>query len=202
MIKNRYIYISKEEAKKGTALVFAVTDEPIKNMEEYFKGKACLFVGEDLPHYITYLESENTIREATEEEKLARNQRVLSDNEILNENGVIEAYDPYSQKIIDNKIVDKTREDYINENLITLDSEKNKARNQREGEMKSVDLYDKAVLRGDIEETEDMKKERDEYRRKWLELPNSYDDINTPIEDLYPQKPFAIRYFNNNSVFY
>lgn len=201
MIKNRYIYISKEEAKKGTALVFAVTDEPIKNMEEYFEGRACLFVGEDLPHYITYLESENTIREATEEEKLSRNQRVLSDNEIVNKNGVIETYDPYSQKIIDNEIVDKTRGDYINENLITLDSEKNKARNQRETEMKSVDLYDKAVLRGDIEETEDMKKERDEYRKKWLELPNSYDDINIPIEELYPQKPSAIGYFTNNFVF-
>ncbi|MGL5057299.1 MAG: hypothetical protein ACRC6A_08060, partial [Fusobacteriaceae bacterium] len=146
MIKNRYIYISKEEAKKGTALVLAVTDEPIKNMEEYFEGRACLFIGEDLPHYITYLENENTIKEATEEEKLARNQRILSDNEILNENGVIEAYDPYSQKIIDNEIIDKTRDDYINENLITLDSEKNKARNQRKNEMKSVDLYDKAVL--------------------------------------------------------
>ncbi|MGL5098435.1 MAG: hypothetical protein ACRC6B_00080, partial [Fusobacteriaceae bacterium] len=74
MVENKYIYISKEEAKKGTALVFAVTDEPIKNMEEYFEGRACLFIGEDLPHFITYLEDKNIIREATEEEKLARNQ--------------------------------------------------------------------------------------------------------------------------------
>lgn len=201
MNKNKYIYLSKEEAKKGVTLVYAVEHEPIKNMDEYFEGKACLFIGEDLPHYITYLENENTIREATEEEKLSRNQRELNDNEIINKNGIIESYDPYTQKIINNEIFDKTREDYINENLITLDSEKNKARNQREIEMKSVDLYDKAVLRGDIKETEEMKKERDDYRKYWLELPNSYDDINIPIEELYPQKPSIIAYFNNNSVF-
>ncbi|MGL5990048.1 DUF4376 domain-containing protein [Cetobacterium sp.] len=201
MVENKYIYISKEEAKKGTALVFAVTDEPIKNMEEYFEGRACLFVGEDLPHFITYLEDKNIIREATEEEKLARNQRTLNENEIINKNGVIELYDTYTQKIINNEIIDKTRDDYINENLITLDSEKNKARNQRKNEMKSVDLYDKAVLRGDIEESEDMKKERDEYRRKWLELPNSYENIIIPIEELYPQKPLVIEYFNNSSAF-
>ena len=201
MSKNKYIYLSKEEAKKGVTLVYAVEHEPIKNMDEYFEGKACLFIGEDLPHYITYLDNDNTVREATEEEKLSRNQRELSDNEIVNKNGIIESYDPHTQKIIDNEIFDKTREDYINENLITLNSEKNKARNQREIEMKSVDLYDKAVLRGDINETEEMKKERDDYRKCWLELPNFYDDINIPIEELYPQKPSIIAYFNNNSVF-
>lgn len=201
MIKNRYIYISKEEAKKGVALVYAVLNEPIANMEEYFEDKACLFIGEDLPHFITYLEEENTIREATEEEKLERNQRTLGENEIINENGKIEAYDSYTQKIIENQVVDKTRQDYISEGLISVDSEKNKARNQRETEMKAVDLYDKAVLRGDLKETEEMKKERDTYRKKWLELPNLYDDINIPIEELYPQKPSIIAYFNNISVF-
>ena len=113
MIKNRYIYISKEEAKKGVALVYTVSDEPVANMEEYFEGKACLFVGEDLPHFITYLEDENTIREATEEEKLERNQRILAGNEIINENGKIEAYDSYTQKIVNNKIVNNRNMCYI-----------------------------------------------------------------------------------------
>ena len=65
MSKNKYIYLSKEEARKGVALVYAVTEESIKNMDEYFERKACLFIGEDLPHYITYLENENTILEET-----------------------------------------------------------------------------------------------------------------------------------------
>lgn len=43
MDKHKYIYISKEEAKKGVALVYAVTEEPIENMDEYFEKKlVCL----------------------------------------------------------------------------------------------------------------------------------------------------------------
>lgn len=192
---NKYIYLSKEEAKKGIALVYSVTKEPIQDMDEYFEGKACLFMGEDLPHYITYLEKENTIREATEEEKLSRNQRELNDNEIINKEGLIEAYNPYNQKIINNEIFDKTREDYITEKTMTLDSEKEKARAEREKQLRALDLYDKAVIRGDIKETEEMKKERDKFRKAWLEIPNNYDDINIPIEELYPVPIEDIAYF-------
>lgn len=192
---NKYIYLSKEEAKKGIALVYAVTKEPIQNMDEYFEGKACLFIGADLPHFITYLENENTIRESTEEEKLSRNQRELNDNEIINKNGIIESYNPYTQKIINNEIFDKTREDYVDEGIITLDSEKEKARIEREKQLRALDLYDKAVLRGDIKETEEMKKERDIFRKSWLEIPNNYDDVNIPIEELYPIPIESIVYF-------
>lgn len=191
---NKYIYISKEEAKKGVALVYAVTEEPIQNMDEYFEKKACLFIGQDLPHFITYLENENTVREATEEEKLERGQRQLSKNEIL-KNGKIISYNMNTQKVVNNEIIDKTREDYISEGAITLDSEKEKARTEREKQLRALDLYDKAVLRGDIMETEEMKKNRDEFRKSWLEIPNNYDDINIPIEEFYPIPIESILYF-------
>lgn len=191
---NKYIYISKEEAKKGVALVYAVTEEPIQNMDEYFEKKACLFIGQDLPHFITYLENENTIREATEEEKLERGQRQLAKNEIL-KNGKIISYNMNTQKVVNDEIIDKTREDYISEGAITLDSEKEKARTEREKQLRALDLYDKAVLRGDIMETEEMKKNRDEFRKSWLEIPNNYDDINIPIEEFYPIPIESILYF-------
>lgn len=191
---NKYIYISKEEAKKGVALVYAVTEEPIQNMDEYFEKKACLFIGQDLPHFITYLENENTIREATEEEKLERRQRQLAKNEIL-KNGKIISYNMNTQKVVNDEIIDKTREDYISEGAITLDSEKEKARTEREKQLRALDLYDKAVLRGDITETEEMKKNRDEFRKFWLEIPNNYDDVNIPIEELYPIPIESIVYF-------
>lgn len=194
MDKHKYIYISKEEAKKGIALVYAVTEEPIQNMDEYFEKKACLFIGQDLPHFITYLENENMVREATEEEKLERGQRQLSQNEIL-KNGKIISYDINTQKIVNNEIIDKTREDYIVEEIITLESEKEKARAEREKQLRALDLYDKAVLRGDIIETEEMKKERDTFRKSWLEIPNTYDDVNIPIEELYPIPIESIVYF-------
>lgn len=193
-MNKKYIYISREQAKKGVSCVFAVMDEPIKNMAEYFEGKACLFIGEDLPHFITYLPELDTIREATEEEKLERNQKSLAENELLID-GKIVSYDPYSQKIVDGAIVEKIREDYIQEGIITLETEKEKARVEREKVFIALDLYDKAVLRGDIQESPEGKEARDTFRQAWLELPNNYVDINTPIESLYPTLPAIIAYF-------
>lgn len=193
-MSKKYIYISREQAKKGVSCVFAVKDEPIKNMAEYFEGKACLYVGGDLPHFITYLPELDTIREATEEEKLQRNQRKLAENELLKDGKII-SYDPYSQKVIDGNIVEKTREDYIQEGLITLETEKEKARMEREKVFNALDLYDKAVLRGDIEESVEGKAARDSFREAWLELPNNYADLSTPIEELYPVLPAIIAYF-------
>lgn len=193
-MSKKYIYISREQAKKGVSCVFAVMDEPIKNMAEHFEGKACLYVGEDLPHFITYLPELDTIREATEEEKLQRNQRSLSENELLID-GKIVSYDTYRQKIVDGNIVEKTRDDYIQEGIITLETEKAKARAERENIFNALDLYDKAVLRGDIEESPEGKEARDTFRQAWLELPNNYTDINTPIEELYPTLLAIIAYF-------
>ena len=193
-MSKKYIYISREQAKQGVSCVFMVSDTPVKNMAEYFEGKACLYVGEDLPHFITYLPELDTIREATEEEKLERNQRKLSENELLID-GKITSYDPYSQKVINNEIIEKTREDYIAEGLITLETEKAKARTEREKIFTALDLYDKAVLRGDIQESEEGKATRDTFRLAWLELPNNYTDLNTPIEELYPVLPAIIAYF-------
>ena len=58
-----------------------------------------------------------------------------------------------------------------------------------------LDLYDKAVLRGDIQESEEGKKARDEFRQVWLELPNNYSDLSIEIESLYPVLPAIIAYF-------
>ena len=193
-MSKKYIYISREQAKKGVSCVFAVKDEPIKNMAEYFEGKACLYVGEDLPHFITYLPETDTIREATEEEKLERNQRKLAENEFLKD-GKIVSYNPYSQKVVDNEILEKTREDYIQEGIITLETEKEKARAEREKIFNALDLYDKAVLRGDIQESPEGKEARDTFRQAWLELPNNYTDLSTPIEELYPVLSAIIAYF-------
>lgn len=193
-MSKKYIYISREQAKKGVSCVFMVSDTPVQNMAEYFEGKACLYVGEDLPHFITYLPEADTIREATEEEKLSRQQRTLAENELLID-GKIVSYDTYSHKVIDGAVVEKTREDYIVEGLITLETEKAKARAEREKIFNALDLYDKAVLRGDIQESAEGKATRDEFRQAWLELPNTYTDLNTPIEELYPTLLAIIAYF-------
>lgn len=189
-----YIYLDREKAKEGITLVYGVFEERKEDYKEFYEQKALEYEGNNLPHFITYIVEEDSIREATEEEKLERGQRQLAPNEIL-KNGKIISYDIATQKIVNNEIIDKTREDYIVEGIITLESEKEKARMEREKQLRALDLYDKAVLRGDIKETEDMKKERDKFRKAWLEIPNNYDDINIPIEELYPMPIESIVYF-------
>lgn len=189
-----YIYLDKEKAKEGIALVYGAFEEKKENYNEYYEHKAIEYIGNNLPYFITYISEENTIREATEEEKLERGQRQLAPNEIL-KNGKIIPYDINTQKIVNDEIVDKIREDYIAEGVITLESEKEKIRIERERQLRALDLYDKAVLRGDIKETEEMRKERDNFRKSWLEIPNNYDDVNIPVEELYPMPIESIVYF-------
>lgn len=90
-MSKKYIYLSKEEAKKGIALVYEVKDKALNENEikNKYGEKYCLYIGEDLPHYITYVEDGNTVREATEEEKLERGERGLYNGEIY-VNGRIE----------------------------------------------------------------------------------------------------------------
>lgn len=189
-----YIYLDRERAKKGIALVLGASEKRIENYTEYFEKKGVEFIGDNIPYYITYVSELDTVREATDEEMLQRNQRELKENEVLI-NGKIIDYDINFQKIVNNMIVDKTREDYINEKVITLDSEKLKARIEREKDLNAIDLYDKAVLRGDIVETPKDKKERDLFRNAWLEIPNNYTDLSIPIEQLYPIPTEKIKYF-------
>jgi len=77
----------------------------------------------------------------------------------------------------------------------TLEVEKKKARTHRLTAFQALDLYDKAVLRGDIQETEEEKIERDTFRQQWLAVPDNYTDIAIPIEQSYPIMPNFIEYF-------
>lgn len=91
---------------------------------------------------------------------------------------------------------------FDNEKLlnITLESEKEKARSHRHQAFQSLDLYDKAVLRGDIEESEDQKLQRDIFRTEWLQVPNNYTSLSTPIEESYPIMPRTLKQFTNMEV--
>ncbi|UUV18058.1 hypothetical protein NRK67_12270 [Fusobacteria bacterium ZRK30] len=192
-----YIYLDREKAKEGVSLVYEVSETKIENYEEYFEGNAVEFYGEDLPHFITYLEETDSIREATEEEKLKRGDRVLNDGEVLM-NGKIVSYDSYSQKIVDDQIVEKTRQDYITEGEITLESEKEKARTQREKEYAAYHKLANNIFMG-IEEalTEDDSANIKVWHKAWKDVPGNYTNINIPIEGMYPKRSDRINYYYN-----
>ena len=110
-----YIYLDREEAKKGFALVLGASETKIEDYKNHYGGRAIEYVGDDIPHYITFDETTDTIREATETEKLERNQITLEDNQVIIDNQIY-TYDKKYQKVVDNKIIDKTLKELLEEN--------------------------------------------------------------------------------------
>lgn len=192
--EKQYFYIDKEYADRFfKAKVIATFEQPLKNPAQYFNKEVYCHIGKDIPFYITI--EKDKIREATEFEKYQRKQRVLEENEYISDNQIL-TYDTTFEYIDHQGIKQtKTRKQLVDEKIITLESEKEKARAEREKGLQALDLYDKAVLRGDIVETPEGKISRDNYRTAWLELPNNYVDVMIPIETLYPVAPAAIKYF-------
>lgn len=122
-----YIYLDREEAKKGFALVLGISETKTEDYKNHYEGRAIEYIGDDIPHYITYVEASDTIREATETEKVERNQITLGDNQVIIDNKIY-TYDKKYQKVVDNKIIDKTLKELLEENLITLDEIKEQKR--------------------------------------------------------------------------
>ncbi|AVQ20719.1 hypothetical protein [Fusobacterium necrophorum] len=121
-----YIYLDKQQAKKNTALVKWCYETRLEN---YNQEELVEYIANDIPHFITYVEETDSIREATEEEKLARKQIELADNEVIIDN-VIYNYDKKYQKVVNNQIVDKSLKELVEEGIITLDYAKNKKREE------------------------------------------------------------------------
>ncbi len=190
----KYFYLDREKAKKGITLVFLVSEEKKENYKEYFEDTAVEFRGGDIPYFITYQEETDTIREATEEEKLKRGQRPLYDNEAVIDGKIME-YNPSTQKVVEDEIVEKIREDYILEGIVTLESEKDKARSQRERELNALDILDAKIAVGRDTLTEEEKEEVDTWYETWKDIPNDYSDIEVPIEESYPERPSKVNYY-------
>ena len=124
-----FFYVDKEEAKYGNSLILATNNEKIVDYKNVLGGNAIEFVGENLPFYITYDEKTNSIREATELEKLSRGQLVLEENQVIINNQII-TYDLNFQKVVDGKVVNKTNKELIENGIISLEKLKEKKREE------------------------------------------------------------------------
>lgn len=193
---NRVIRLDDE---RDLSEFFASTFDEIIQLIKLSYPESLLWVGElteDLPNDLIYDETTGFVRTMTDKELIDLTPKELAKNEYL-VGDKIETFDTIYEYIDEHGVKQtKTREQLIKEKIITLETEKEKARREREKAFEALDLYDKAVLRGDIVESEESKKARDEYRKAWLELPNNYVDITIPIETLYPEMPKIIEYFN------
>lgn len=192
---NRVINLTDE---RDLSEFYADTFEEIVQLIKLAYPNSLLWVGElteDLPNDLIYDETTGFVRAMTDKELIDLTPKELAENEYL-VGDKIATFDTIYEYIDEHGIKQtKTREQLIKEKIITLETEKEKARREREKAFEALDLYDKAVLRGDIIESEEGKKARDEFRTAWLELPNNYTDITVPIEELYPETPKIIKYF-------
>ncbi|KYM50708.1 hypothetical protein A2U11_08340 [Fusobacterium necrophorum subsp. funduliforme] len=121
-----YIYLDKQQAKKNTALVKWCYETRLEN---YNQEEVVEYIANDIPHFITYVEETDSIREATEEEKLARKQIELADNEVIIDNRIY-SYDKKYQKVVNSQIVDKSLKELVEEGIITLEDVKNRKREE------------------------------------------------------------------------
>ena len=122
-----FYYIDKIEAIKGNSLILATHSDRLKNFKEVLGENAIEYNENSLPFYITYDEKTNTIREATEVEKVKRGHLKLEDNQIVINNQII-TYDKKYQKIVEDKVVNKTLKELIDENIITFEEAKHQKR--------------------------------------------------------------------------
>ena len=124
-----FIYLSKEKAKKGISLTIATSDTKINNFIELYGDDVIEYEATSIPQFVTYDENNNTIREATELEKVERGQLVLEENQAIINNQII-TYDKDYQKIVDGKIVDKNITELLENGLITLAEVKEQKRQE------------------------------------------------------------------------
>jgi len=100
-------------------------------------------------------------------------------------------------RYIDDELVNinPTRAMCIADGTLTIESEKEKSRMQREREFDALDILDaKVAVERDLLTTEE-KVEIDIWYAAWKEIPNNYTDIKVPIEELYPERPSKVDYY-------
>lgn len=124
-----YYYVDKIEAIKGNSLVLAMRSDKIKNYKNVLGENAVEYSGDSLPFFVTYDSKTDTIKESTELEKVKRGQLHLAENQIIIDNQII-TYDKKHQKIVDDKVVNKSLKELIDENIITFEEAKHQKRRE------------------------------------------------------------------------
>ena len=124
-----FFYLNKNEAKKGISLTIATSGIKINDFINLYGDDVVEYEAVSIPQFITYNEENNTIREATELEKLSRGQLVLEENQVIINNQII-TYDLNFQKVVDGKVVNKTNKELIENGIISLEKLKEKKREE------------------------------------------------------------------------
>jgi hypothetical protein len=170
-------YLHKENLKQGILTTYA---EPNDKTIEY--EAMCL------PLFPILDKDGVTVREMTGKELVQFEKRVLRNNEVIIGDDII-SYNIDTQKVVDGVIVDKTRQEMIDDGFITLETELSKIRNERSKVFKAWDIYKTNCSIG-VHTFDD---ELLTWYNEWLDLPANYTDITD--EPVYPVTPSEISYY-------
>lgn len=131
----------------------------------------------------------------TDEECAALGYRQLKDGEIITDGKLQVIENPGEGYRWTGTQWLKEREFLIDIGSITIESEKEKARAQRE---KEFDAYHKLISNYNAGVVDLPSKKMDIiilWRAEWLNVPNAYAELNSPIEEIYPVLPERIKYY-------
>lgn len=141
-----YYYVDKIEAKKGNSLVLAIRSDKVENYKDVLGENAVEYNGDNLPFYLTYDSQTDTVREATELEKVERGQLILEKNQTIINNRIV-TYDKNYEKIENQKVIKKTTKELFEDGIITL----YEVRNNKREELKKIridKLYENIKIGG------------------------------------------------------
>lgn len=111
-MKKKYIYLNKEYAKKGIVNIFQISVTAVEDYKKIYRENAIEYYGDFLPHYITYEENLDLVREATDREKVERGSIKLGENQVLMDNQIINI-NPQTQFIFEGRVINAPNDHYI-----------------------------------------------------------------------------------------
>lgn len=124
-MRKKYIYLNKEYAKKGISNIFEISVTPVEDYKKKYSENVIEYCGDFLPHYITYDEKLDLVREATERDRVESGSIKLGENQVLIGNQIINI-DPQTQFIFEGRVINAPIDNYIykrEENKWIIDAE-------------------------------------------------------------------------------
>jgi len=121
--------------------------------------------------------------------------RELGDGEYIEGGELHTVESPDGSYIWEDKTWIEERVYNISTGIITLDTERDSAREYRAIQYRGLDILDAKIGSGRVILEDEEKDEIDSWYKTWLTFPDNYINIDIPVEDMYPETPKRVQYY-------